>query len=97
MRDLPFDTAALVDICRRNDVEMVGVFGSMARGEATDHSDIDLLVRFAKPKSLIRVIALEQQLATTLGREVDLLTDAALSPYMREHILHDLRVLYEAR
>jgi len=95
-RDLPFDTTALIDICRRNDVEMVGVFGSMARGEQTDRSDIDLLVRFAKPKSLIGVIALEQQLTAALGRAVDLLTDAALSPYLRERILHDVRVLYEA-
>jgi len=97
LKDLPFDTAAVIDICRSNDVEMVGVFGSMARGEEAAHSDIDLIVRFAKPKSLIGVIALEQQLTSALGREVDLLTDGALSPYLRERILHDLRVLYEAR
>jgi len=95
--DLPFDTTTVIDICRRNDVAMVGLVGSMARGEATEDSDIDLIVRFTKPKSLIGVIALEQQLAAALGREVDLLTEAALSPYLRERILHDLRVLYEAR
>jgi uncharacterized protein len=94
--DLPFDTATVIDICRRNDVAMVGVVGSMARGEATEGSDIDLIVRFTKPKSLIGVIALEQQLAAALGREVDLLTEAALSPYLRERILQDLRVVYEA-
>jgi uncharacterized protein len=95
--DFPFDTTTVVDICRRNDVAMVGVVGSMARGEATEGSDLDLIVRFAKPKSLIGVIELEQQLAAALGREVDLLTEAALSPYLRERILHDLRILYEAR
>ncbi|SRR5258706_15716978 len=94
--DLPFDTTTLIEICRRNDVTLIGIVGSMARGEATDRSDIDLIVRFAKPKSLIGLITLEQQLAAALGREVDLLTESALSPYLREHILNDLRVVYEA-
>ena len=39
-----------IDICRRNDVSYCGVFGSFARGEADENSDIDLLVRFSKPK-----------------------------------------------
>lgn len=92
----PFDTATLIDICRDNDVTMVGVFGSMARGEATNRSDVDLIVRFSTPKSLLGVIGLEQQLTAALGREVDLLTEAALSPYLRDNILRDLRVMYEA-
>jgi predicted nucleotidyltransferase len=58
--DVPFDTAALIDICRRNDVTMIGLVGSMARGEATNSSDIDLIVRFAKPKSLIFAIEAQQ-------------------------------------
>ena len=95
-RDIPFDLPTLIEICRRNDVTMVGLVGSAARGEATDGSDIDLIVRFAKPKSLIGLIMLEQQLTAALGREVDLLTEAALSPYLRERILHDLRVVYAA-
>ena len=94
--DIPFDTTILVDICKRNDVTLIGLVGSMARGEATDRSDIDLVVRFAKPKSLIGMITLEQQLAAALGRKVDLLTEAALSPYLRDRILRDLRVIYAA-
>lgn len=95
--EFPFDAATVIEICRRNDVSMVGVVGSMARGEATDRSDIDLIVRFAQPKSLVGVIGLEQQLSVALGREVDLLTEASLSPYLRERILSDLRVMYGAR
>ena len=93
---LPFNTAKLIEICRQHDVTMVGIFGSMARGEARERSDIDLVVRFAKPKSLIGLIALEQQLEAALGRDVDLLTEAAVSPYLRERIFRDLQVLYEA-
>lgn len=93
----PFDTTKLIEICQRNDVSMIGVFGSVARGEATEQSDLDLLVRFSKRKSLLAHVALERQLSEALGRKVDLLTEAALSPYLRERILGDLRVLYEAR
>ncbi len=93
----PFDTAKLIEICQQNDVSMIGVFGSVARGEATDHSDVDLLVRFSKRKSLLAHVALERQLSVALGRAVDLLTEAALSPYLRERILRNLQILYEAR
>lgn len=92
----PFDTAKLIEICRQSDVAKIGVFGSMVRGEATAQSDLDLLVEFSKRKSLLDVIALERQLSQALGREVDLVTEAALSPYLRERILQDVQVIYEA-
>lgn len=94
---LPFDTNKLIEICRQNDVAKIGVFGSMARGEATDQSDIDLLVYFSKRKSLLALVALERQLSTALGRKVDLLTEAAISPYLRDRIRRELQVIYEAR
>ena len=51
---------------------------------------------FSKPISLLRVTALEQQLSEALGRKVDLLTEAAISPYLQERIKRDLKVIYEA-
>ena len=75
---------------------MLGVFGSVARGEATAQSDVDLLVEFSNRKSLLPVISLERQLSDALGRKVDVLTEAALSPYLRSRILRDLTVIYEA-
>ncbi len=97
MINYPFDTNLLIDICRRNDVSKLGIFGSMARGEDTDRSDIDLLVEFGKQKSLFALVRLERELSIALGRKVDLLTEAALSPYLRERVLRELQVLYEAR
>ncbi len=96
MVSLPLDTNKLIEICRRNDVSMLGVFGSVARGEATAQSDVDLLVEFSNRKSLLAVISLERQLSDALGRKVDVLTEAALSPYLRSRILRDLKVIYEA-
>jgi len=93
---LPFDTNRLIEICRKNDVAMIGVFGSAARGESTKQSDIDLLVKFSKRKSLLALIRLERELSDALGRKIDLLTEAAISQYLRERILLELQVIYEA-
>jgi predicted nucleotidyltransferase len=96
MATLTFDTNKLIEICRQNDVRKIGVFGSVARGEATDQSDIDLLIEFSKRKSLLALVALEREIATALGRKVDLLTEPAISPYLRERILKDFQLIYEA-
>lgn len=93
----PFSLPKLIDLCRQNDVSMVGIFGSMARGDAKKNSDIDLIVRFSKRKSLLALVRLERELAETLGHKVDLLTEASISPYMRERVLQEMQVLYGSR
>ena len=97
MSAVVFDTKALIALCRQNDVTKLEVFGSTARGEAHDDSDIDLLVEFSKRKSLLALVSLERRMSAALGRKVDLLTDAAISPYLREGINRDRRTIYEAR
>ncbi|MBN2412636.1 nucleotidyltransferase family protein [candidate division KSB1 bacterium] len=96
MNRFSLDTEKLTKICRENDVAMLGVFGSVARGEATEQSDIDLLVRFSKRKSLLALVRLERIFSETLGRKVDLLTEAAISPYIRDNILNDFQVIYDS-
>lgn len=90
-----FDTSALIELCRQNDVAKLELFGSSARGEAREDSDIDLLVEFSKRKSLLALVSLERQMSAVLGRKVDLLTEAAISPYLRQKINRDRRVIYE--
>src|SRR5882672_3103886 len=97
MSTVLFDTNELIDICRENDVAKLEVFGSTARGEANMNSDVDLLVEFSKRKSLLTLVSLERKMSAALGRKVDLLTEAAISPYLREQINRDRRVVYEAR
>ena len=96
MSEYSFDTDKLVEICRQNQVAKVGLFGSSARGEDTEDSDIDLVVEFSERKSLLALVALERELSTALGRDVDLLTEASISPYLRDRIMGDLRTIYEA-
>ncbi len=79
MAAFPLDTDTLIKICRRNDVAMIGLFGSAARGEAATESDLDFLVKFGKRKSLLSVVKLERELSESLGQKVDLLSEAAIS------------------
>jgi len=89
-------TAEAAGICKRYHVASISVFGSTAREEATTESDIDLLVTFSQPTSLLQMVALERELSEALGRKVDLLTEASLSPYLCDRILKERRLVYAA-
>lgn len=71
----------------------VRVFGSVLRGAETPGSDIDLLVEFAPDRSLFDLVGLQLDLETLLGRRTDVVTEASLSPYLRERILLEARLL----
>lgn len=92
----PIDTQTIVRICRAGGAIHVALFGSMARDEAGPDSDVDVIVRFGEPISLMALVRLERELSEALGRDVDLLTEAAISPYLRERIVREQKVLYDA-
>jgi len=87
------DTNRIIEICKRNDISYCALFGSFARGEARENSDIDLLVRFSKPKGFDWIDA-ALEIEDELGRKVDLVTESTLSPYLKEFVMKDLKVLY---
>ncbi len=78
-----------------NHFEFVGIFGSFARGEQTEKSDIDILVRFTTRKSLFDLVRIERELSERIGRPVDLVTERALSPYLRDSVLREVKPIYE--
>jgi len=83
--------------CRRHRIKRLGIFGSAARGELGNASDVDLLVEFEKDAhaSLFDMVRMQDELSRMLGRKVDLATTAILeNPYRRRSILKDLRELY---
>ena len=94
MYQLNISRDKLTDFCRQNDVDFLGVFGSAARGEARPSSDVDLLVRFSQPKSLLELVKLERQFKALFGQEVDLITEGFLSPYIKDMVMADLHALY---
>jgi uncharacterized protein len=67
----------------------VRLFGSVARGESTATSDLDLLIEMAPERTLLDVIAIKQDLEELLGCKVDVVTEAAISPYLRDKVLHE--------
>lgn len=67
----------------------VRVFGSTGRGEQGATSDLDLLVDMAEGRSLFDLIALSNDLEEALGVQVDVVTEASVSPYMRDRVLAD--------
>jgi predicted nucleotidyltransferase len=85
----------LEEICRQNGVAMLGVFGSVARGEETPESDVDLLVKLSKPVGLIEFIRLEDKFVEIFKRKVDLATEESLHPLIRQNVFNDLKVLYD--
>jgi len=83
-------TKHLPDLKRHYHVKTIGVFGSVARGDATPKSDVDILVELSKPIGLFRFVGLEQELSELLGRKVDLVTKRALKPAIKEDILSEI-------
>lgn len=67
----------------------VRLFGSVARGEATETSDLDLLIEMESGRSLLDIVAIKQDLEELLGCKVDVVTEAAISPYLRDKVLHE--------
>ena len=71
----------------------VRVFGSVARGEDRDDSDIDLLVMMEDGRSLFDLVRFWTGVSTLLEREVDVVDEGSLSPYIKDRVLTDARVL----
>ena len=90
-----FDTKKLAEICRRNDVARVRMFGSAARGEETPASDIDLIVDFHTPKGFFELVRLEDELKAFFGRRVDVVTEPGLSPAVRRSVLTIATVIFD--
>lgn len=74
----------------RRGVVRAGIFGSVARGEATASSDVDFLVDFEKGRTLVDLSGLRLDLREILGRDVDVATRGSLHPKLREQILTEL-------
>jgi predicted nucleotidyltransferase len=70
-------------------IKQIGIFGSVVRGEATELSDVDILVEFDKPIGLDFVL-LADEIESILGVKVDLVTPNAIKPKMFEYIKQDL-------
>ncbi len=100
-----FPEDRLADFCRRHVVHRLSLFGSILRDASPEDgygfrptSDVDMLVEFAPGRvpSLLRFAGMQMELSELLGREVQLCTPPMLSPYFRNAVLHEARLLHAA-
>ncbi|OYU82729.1 MAG: nucleotidyltransferase [Flavobacterium sp. BFFFF2] len=73
----------------------IGIFGSYARGENTDESDIDILYSFNSIYSLFDLIGLQNELQNKLSKEIDLVEFNSIHPKLKDRILTDAKIVYE--
>ena len=78
------------ELASRYDVLEIGIFGSVARGEEDEKSDIDLLVEFGSNADLLTYIGLWQFLEDTFGTKIDLVSKGGLRSDMRDAVMQDL-------
>jgi len=89
----------LVEICEENDIVFLAIFGSFVRGEQKGKSDVDMAIEFDKnkPKSLLDLIHVENELSNILKRKVDLGIFSSINPYIIDEVKKEMRVIYEKR
>jgi uncharacterized protein len=78
------------------DPKRIGLFGSVARNEETETSDIDILYSFNTPISLFMKVNIVDKLNIKLKKKIDLVSENAVHPKLKEYIFNDLKLIYES-
>jgi len=79
----------ILKVCARYGARNVRVFGSVARGEADEQSDIDLIVEFEPGRSLLDHAGLWLELQELLGVKVDVVSSRGIKARIRERVLQE--------
>jgi len=74
-------------LAERFKVKEIGIFGSYVRGEQKEKSDVDILVSFYEPISLLKLVSLENFLTDLTGVKVDIVPKEDIRPELKERIL----------
>ncbi|HWR26482.1 MAG TPA: nucleotidyltransferase family protein [candidate division Zixibacteria bacterium] len=85
---------SIIRACKENDISFLGLFGSYARGDQKEQSDVDFLASFSRRKSLLDLVRIERDLSGIIGIKVDLVTEKSLSPYLIERIKSEVKPIY---
>jgi predicted nucleotidyltransferase len=83
----------ILEIAHRYKADNIRVFGSVARGDSKDGSDVDLLVHFKQGASLLDESGLDIDLKALLGCKVDVISDRAIRDEFRPFILGEAKPL----
>jgi len=83
----------ILSIAAKHGARNVRLFGSVLRGDATEHSDVDFLVEMEPGRSLLDLAGLRVELGALLGREVDVVADDSIYWLLRRKILREAQPL----
>ena len=89
----------LAEICKKNDIVFMAIFGSFVRGKQNRKSDIDIAIEFERnsEKSLLDLVRIENELRRVFKRKVDLGIFSSLNPYILEDVKKEMQIIYEKR
>lgn len=83
----------IIAVAQRYGASDIRIFGSVARGDADERSDLDLIVRFEPGRSLLDHGGLVMDLRELLGRRVDVIDEEAMRPRFRDHVMKEANPL----
>jgi hypothetical protein len=99
MRKLPvtINKKKITLFCEKHHIVFLALFGSILTPHFSRSSDVDVLVKFEKKHipSLFSIVDIESELASIIGRKVDLRTPKDLSPLFRDAVVSKAKILYE--
>jgi len=85
--------AEILALAAKHGASNVRLFGSVARGEDHEGSDVDFLVDMQESRSLFDLIGLQQDIEKAIGRRVDVLTPNGINRYLKDRILGEAALL----
>ena len=72
----------------------IGIFGSVARGENTENSDIDILYHLKNAIGLLNLVRIKNSLEEELNIKVDLVSEKYLNNKLKPYVMNDLKIIY---
>ena len=90
-------TKLIADYFKTQPVLKAWLFGSFSRGEQRDDSDVDILVVYdrSQPIGLFKIASMNVDLEDILGRQVDLVEEKSLFPWVVDSVMKDRKLIYE--
>ncbi len=76
-------------ILKKHDVRRASIFGSWARHEEKENSDLDIIIEFQGKKTLLDLAALKMDLEDTLNRDIDVITYRSLNSKIRDRVIKE--------
>jgi len=74
----------------------IGIFGSVARNENMENSDIDILYQLKNAVGLFNIVRIKDSLEEKLNKKVDLISERYIHPELRPYIMNDLKIIYSS-